>query len=72
MKLNKYFIIIFMILLSINIFSYTSHTQWGNSEFDASGVSGSLATSLYPQYDTSLNFSLIPISDSSDYLPIVY
>jgi hypothetical protein len=74
MKTNKFIMILFLLLFSfsLSVFSYTTLNEWANGQFSSSGCSGYLASSCFPQYDLSLNFSLITISDTSSYLPVVF
>lgn len=70
---NKLLIIpILIILCSFIVFSFSTHTEWGNGEYDSSGCKGYLASSCYPQSDMSMNFTLLTISDSSLYIPELF
>lgn len=74
MKIPKYLLIVFLflILLSVNIFSFSNAFNWGNQGYDVSGAEGYLFSSGFPQTDTSLNFTRITISDASAYPPVLF
>lgn len=70
--IKVYLVVILIVLISSFGFAFSNHVEYGNGEFTSSACKGYYASSCYPQYDTSLDFTVVPIFDSSNYLPIVY